>query len=247
MKTIVIKPNGGLCNRLRFILSFIRKLIDENKFHKYKLIIIWKLNNYCTGYIDCFFQNIKNVEFVSKYHQKPDLSSSDIVEKYININYLEKIPLFLKTRFFYKIRKIIMKKLKNNYISIHIRRTDLQKILENNENVKNKIVSDEEYIEFINKFKKEKYIYLATDNLETQKKFQKLYKDRLIVFKNISEKKDIRKTDIKHSIIDLFICGCSKKFKGSYYSSYTSFIYLLKNLCRENKDPVAKLENFYNK
>ena len=104
-----------------------------------------------------FFQNIKNVEFVSKYHQKPDLSSSDIVEKYININYRKNTIIFKKR--FYKIRKIIMKKLKNNYISIHIRRTDLQKILENNENVKNKIVSDEEYIEFINKFKK-KNIYI---------------------------------------------------------------------------------------
>lgn len=244
MKTMIIKPESGLCNRFRFMFSFIRKLIDENKFHKYKLIIIWNLNSNCTGYVDCFFQNIKNVEFVHTYHEKPHLSGSYIMEKYENINYLEKIPLFLKTHIFYKIRKIIMKKLKNNYISIHIRRTDLQKILENKKKRKNKIVSDEQYIEFLNKFKKEKYIYLATDNLETQKKFQKLYKDRLIVYENISDKNDLRKTNIKHSIIDLFICGCSKKFKGSYYSSFTNFINLLQNLCRKNADPVAKLENF---
>lgn len=244
MKTIVIKPTGGLCNRFRFIFSFIRKFIDENKFHKYKFIIVWKINNCCNGHIDCFFQDIENVKFVSNYDKKPYLSGSKIIMKnYNNINYLEKIPLFLNTNMFNKIRKIIMKKLKNNYISIHIRRTDLQNILENKDKRKNKIVSDEKYIEFINKFKKK--IYLATDNLETQKKFQKLYKDRLVVYENIIDKDDLRKTNIEHSIIDLFICGCSKKFKGSYYSSYTNFIDLIQNLCLKYKDPIEKLEHFY--
>ena len=155
MKTIVIKPTGGLCNRFRFIFSFIRKFIDENKFHKYKFIIVWKIDNCCNGHIDCFFQDIENVKFVSNYDKKPYLSGSKIIMKnYNNINYLEKIPIFLNTNMFNKIRKIIMKKLKNNYISIHIRRTDLQNILENKDKRKNKIVSDEKYIEFINKFKK---------------------------------------------------------------------------------------------
>ena len=81
--------------------------------------------------------------------------------------------------------------------------------------------------------------------METQKKFQKLYKDRLVVYENIIDKDDLRKTNIEHSIIDLFICGCSKKFKGSYYSSYTNFIDLIQKLCLKYKDPIAKLEHFY--
>ena len=249
MKTIVIKPEGGLCNRFRFIFSFIRRLIDKNKLNKRKLIILWTLTDYCPGYIDCYFQKIKNVEFKRKYEIKPDISSYKIITNYSNINYLEKIPLFLNNDIFLKIKKIIMKKLKNNYISIHIRRTDLQKILENKNNRKNKIISDKEYIKFINKIIKKnikKKIYLATDNLETQEKFQKLYKDRLIVYENISDTNNIRKTNIEHSLIDLFICGCSKKFKGSYYSSYSDFIDLIQNLCKKYKDPISKLQHFYN-
>ena len=48
---------------------------------------------------------------------KNQIYLSDIVEKYININYLKNTIIF-KT-FFYKIKNYY-EKIKNNYISIHI-------------------------------------------------------------------------------------------------------------------------------
>lgn len=245
MERIIIKPIGGLCNRLSFMFSFIRKLIDQKKLKNTQLIIIWNENESCPGKIESYFRKIRNVKF--NYHQnyKPDMISYKIIEDYTDILYLKKIPLFLNDNIYKKIKKIINRKLKNNYISIHIRRTDLQKNLEKHKARKKNIISDKEYIHFINQSNK-KYIYLATDNKETQIKFQKIYKNRLIIYDNIINKDSLRQTNLEHAIIDIFICGCSIKFKGSYYSSFSSFIQLISKVCRKYKDPNEKLRHFIN-
>lgn len=244
MKNIVIRPSGGLCNRLRYIFSFMHKFKLNEESNNKKLIIIWRNDEYCPGYIHCFFQKIKNVEFVDKYSKHKIIPLDKSISYYFNINYLDKISLFLNENIFKKIRKIINKKLNNSYVAIHIRRTDLQEILKKHPKKKERIITDEQYIKFI-KDAKIKNIYLATDNIKSQRKFMKLYKDRLIVYKEIQDMKDIRKTNIEHALIDLFICGSANKFRGSYYSSYSNFIRLMQKICEKNKDPISKLTHFY--
>ena len=244
MKNIVIQPSGGLCNRLRYIFSFMNKFKLYEQSNDKKLIIIWINDQYCPGFIHCFFQKIKNIEFVINYSKQNIMTLDRSITFYFNINYLEKIPLFLNENIFKKIRKIINKKLHNRYIAIHIRRTDLQENLNKSPKRKQRIITDEQYIKFI-KDSNIKNIYLATDNIKSQRKFMNLYKDRLIVYKEIKEIKDIRKTNIEHALIDLFICGCSNKFRGSYFSSYSNFIRLMQKICEKYKDPISKLTYFY--
>lgn len=43
---LVVKPIGGLCNKLRVIFSYYKKAINENK----KLIIIWIADRDCPGF-----------------------------------------------------------------------------------------------------------------------------------------------------------------------------------------------------
>lgn len=244
MKNIVIQPSGGLCNRLRYIFSFIHKFKLYEESNNKKLIIIWKNDQYCPGYIHCFFQKIKNVKFVDNYSKQNIILLDKTISFYFNINYLEKISLFLNEDIFKKIRKIINKKLHNRYVAIHIRRTDLQEALKKHPKKKERIISDEQYIKFI-KDSNIKNIYLATDNVNSQKKFMKLYKDRLIVYNEIKDTENIRKTNMEHTLIDLFICGSSNKFYGSYYSSYSGFIRLMQKICEKYKDPISKLTHFY--
>jgi len=243
MKKIIIKPNGGLCNRFRFIFSFIRKLIDEDKLKNTKLIIIWIINEHCPGKIEYFFEKIKNVEFIYNNQYIPDISFSGITENYNNVVYLKKVPLYLQDKLFKKIKKFINCRLNNNYIALHIRRTDLQEILEQNEKRKTRIITDNQYIEYINN-NNLKNIYLATDNKKTQEKFKKIFKNRLVIFEDIISEEKIRQTTIEHAIIDLFICGCANRFKGSYYSSYSDFIKLIQEVCKNFKDPTSKLKYF---
>ena len=73
MNKIVIKPMGGLCNRLRFIFSFIKKLIDEKKLEETELYIIWRKNDACNGYLKNYIKPIKNVYFATKTNYKTDI------------------------------------------------------------------------------------------------------------------------------------------------------------------------------
>ena len=51
MNKLVIQPFGGLCNRLRFLFSVIRHLIDTKKFNTTKLIVIWNITDDCNGFL----------------------------------------------------------------------------------------------------------------------------------------------------------------------------------------------------
>lgn len=242
MNKIIIKPMGGLCNRLRFIFSFIKKLIDEEKLEETELYIIWRKNDSCNGYIKNFIENIKNVYFTTKTKTKNKINirSSGIVEGYHKINYMEDFPLYLKDDIYQKIRNFL-KKIGDKYISLHIRKTDLEENLLKNK--KKNITNDEEYIKFIEEHKGKK-IFLASDNKDTQNKFRKLYKNRLLVYEDIKCSNDLRQTTIEHSIIDLFICILSYSFKGTYYSSFTNMIILIRETLNSKRSAISKLKKF---
>ena len=90
---------------------------------------------------------------------------------------------------------------------------------------------DEDFITFLNK-NNEYNIYLATDNTETQNKFLKLYPKRLKYIKKINDTTSHRNTDLQDALTDMFVCALSNKFEGTYYSSFSQFIELIR---KDNK------------
>ena len=112
----------------------------------------------------------------------------------------------------------------NKFIAIQIRRTDMNK-------KKKHYLSDEKYIEFLNKYPKHN-VYIATDNFETQNKFYNLFKDRIKIIKLIEKQKKYikckRQTSIEDVIIDIYMCVGAEYFLGSSYSSVTTLIKELK-------------------
>ena len=143
---------------------------------------------------------------------------------------------------FISLQKPIIKLiLDDKYISLHIRKTDLEKSL-----IKNKtknITINEEYINFIEEHKGKK-IFLATDNKDTQNQLKKLYKNRLFVYEDINNSDDLRQTNLEHSIIDLFLCILSYSFKGTYRSSFTWMILLIRELLDSKRSAISKLKKF---
>jgi hypothetical protein len=214
-----ITCDNGLCDRLRFIFSYF----FENK----KLTVCWKMNKKCNGHFLDIFQPIKNLEFteneenidVSGWEPYSDIEKSQNIYKY----------LFLIPELNQEINKLRLKM--NNYISIHIRRTD--KLLRH----KN-LTKDDDFIKFAKKTKHN--IFLATDCYYVQNKFKEIFKNRLFYFDEIKKPwnytlddcqtygticPDFRPKSLRATAIDIFTCIYSNNFMGTNLSGMSDFIY----------------------
>lgn len=208
MKNLIIEPTGGLCNRLRVIFSYIILSEKESKI----LEVIWKENESCNGKFLDFFEEIPGVIFkggnggeIPFYKGCYPLSTIDYKNLKLKNNIIDKV----ENR---------MDLLKRNYISAHIRRTD-HVVLSKSRGL---FMTDELFIDFFNK--SDDMIFLSTDNPETQTKFKKIYKDRLILFNDIKKVNNLRMTTLEESILDIYTCIGSSDFLATKYSSFSDFI-----------------------
>lgn len=227
-KEIIIEPRNGLCNRLRFLFSFIYKLKMEKRFDNTKLVVFWPIDSECNFfYLDCIINSYKNIRFIQKKENlsgRINISSGGIVLNK-GINYLKLVNFSPKLNILNIIHSIINKNLGNKYIAAHIRRTDHIGLAKKNNN----FTPDDDFINFFNKYK-DYNIYIATDCLDTQIKFKNIFKNRIKYMKMINNNiKEKRKTDKTATLIDMFICAFSNIFKGSGYSSYTDMILNIRN------------------
>ena len=212
MEELIIHPIEGLCNRLRVIFSYLQYANSINK----SLLVIWEKTERCNGYFDDYFEPIENVTFI-KYKNKDMNVYYRGYYKNTEFNY----PCYKKLKLKPIINNIINEKLNiigNNYISIHIRRTDHSFIAKQNKNYTN----DDKFITFIEN-NLNNNLYIATDNLNTYNIFYNRFKNK-IKFKYHIEQLGFRKTTLQDSIIDLFMCVNSYKFMGSGYSSFSGLI-----------------------
>jgi hypothetical protein len=214
---MIIKPLGGLCNRLRVLFSYYK--------YENRLIVVWIVDEECPGKFLDYFEKIKNVIFIYKnINYKIDYTGSEIhpkhkLEESFIYDNLKLLP-FIKN----KIDNIISK-LGNKYISVHIRRSDHTYLAKKH----NQFTSYMNFVDFIN-INKDYYIYIATDNRITQYIFYQLYKSKIKLIKFINKiNQNRRKTSLEDSIIDLYVCVYSNLFCGTKYSSFTDLIYNLRN------------------
>lgn len=215
LKYFNIRCDSGLCNRLRFIFSWLHAARERN----YNLKVYWIKNDHCNGYFLDVFQKVENINF-----------TEDINEKYIevkqcnphrdyrpNLKFVYK-DLVLLPNIQYKVDSFL--KGIGEFDAIHMRKTDF----------KNKIY-DNNYENFINK--SDKKVFIATDNAITQNKFKNKFKDKVFYFKEIVQRDSLRQTDLELAAIDLFISIRSRNFKGTYGSSFSQFIKNYKEKCNE--------------
>lgn len=209
MKTLILCPKGGLGNRLRVIFSFWCFCQTKDL----KLQIVWEKDKYCSGLFSEYFLEIPDVIF--KNSKESFLSTSrrlKTISDDIYINSLKNLKLNNQ-----------MQNILNNYLdlleefdAVHIRRTDHVKLAKKHQ----KFIELEKFEEFI---KKSKNIFLATDCNKTQEYLLKKY-NHINVFNKIIDNKKLRKTSLKNSIIDMFICIKAKDFMGTPFSSFSDII-----------------------
>jgi hypothetical protein len=212
----VIEPTCGLCNKLRVIFSYYKFVKDNNK----KLTVIWIKSPECPGYFLDYFEPIDDIifEYNNDKNLKIDYIGYSIIEEYMpDYKELKLLPFIFK-----KIQNKI-NILGNNYISVHIRRTDHIKLAKQN----SCYTSDELFFIFIEKHNNQN-LYIATDNQETYNTFYNKYKN-MVKFEYYSTINNLRQTTLEDSIIDMYMCIYSSKFMGSGYSSFSTTIKLMRN------------------
>lgn len=237
MNLLIIKPIGGLSNKLRVIFSYLMYARSISK----KLMIIWIISNECNGYFLDYFQDVNDIIFLKNNKMNDKLKA--IYPKFKIDNYkidyigCEMHPLYksshiniyeeliLLPKYINKVKHII-NKLDNNYIAVHIRRTDHIDLA----NKYSSVTLDEEFNEFIILNNNNMNLYIATDNEVTQKLFYNKYKNRIKIINHIKNNKyNLRQTSLEDAIIDIFVCSKANYFKGSNYSSFSGLIYNLRN------------------
>jgi len=227
MDEIIIYPCGGLCNKLRVTLSYYQFAKTKNK----KLIVIWDITSHCNGFFLDYFEPIENIYFIKN-------NSNNYKIFYNGFSTHSDFPFYITPEL--KLLPFMMDEVKkrieileNNYIAVHIRRTD--HIIDAKSN--NLFTTDENFYDFIDKNIEEnnkQYIYIATDNKATYSIFKNVYKNKIKIDYplelNSQISNTIRHTTLKESIIDLYMCSYSNNFKGSGWSSFTDTIFQIRNL-----------------
>jgi len=211
---VVICPEGGLCNRLRVILSFMEKY---NNFDIY-----WpKTWDICFQDFTDVFKPLSKLNFIEEKPDKFDYKGTSSIGKYSYKLYYQIVPIeSIKIRINY-----FLSKLGKNFYSCHIRRTDHTETQINTKTY----ISDEVYIYFIkcSPFK----VFLATDNIDTQTKFKSIFGDKLITNDAIIETDSVRKSNLENAYIDLVLCSLGKKFLGSSkFSTFSTTINILNKI-----------------
>ena len=215
---MIIKTIAGLCNRLRVILSWRKYCIAHNTPCK----ILWELEEACNGYFSDYFQPIPDVEFIDSLqnNQKIDVETYNINEDFNLTN--EDFKLLKPKNEIQQILDSELNKLSNqDFIAVHIRRTDLKNHLYKKGfdfNMLNSII-----ISFINNHDN-KLIYCASDNRLDYLKLRKKYNNRFFQQKPKFIIRSFRKTELKQAVIDLFMCTLATNFQGTPESSFSEMI-----------------------
>jgi len=213
---IVIVTEAGLCNRLRTIFTYYRKAIIDKK----KLIVIWNVNKVCPGFFLEYFEPIENITFFESNVNNYSIDYIGIFGHPDFTNYKIYSDLKILPAIKEKVNSNI-DLLNNNYISIHVRRTDFITPSRN--------LNYDFYEKFLND-NNTYNIYIATDNRETQNYFIKKYEDRIKIINLIDNNvKTTRHTTLENSIIDIYTCVYSSKFLGTPGSSFSELIYRLQD------------------
>lgn len=216
--TLVIMPEGGLCNMLRVVFSWYAKAKKERR----ELIVCWAISDACPGFFLDYFEPIHGIIFIKGYNSsvKYDYQGCSVLEEFNHPSIY--IPLIPKQNIQARIKSNIANLSSSgaSFVAIHARRTDhIKDAIANN-----KFTSDATLFEFLDKQLPSVNIYLATDNLGTQELFKARYGARIKVNKWIIPRRALRQTTLEDAIIDIYTCVAANFFLGSGWSSFSDLI-----------------------
>lgn len=115
-----------------------------------------------------------------------------------------------------KIEEFTQKNNVNEMVGVHIRRGDTKFTVEG----KQKVSSDERFIERMKEFPEEQKFFLCTDGEETEQRFKEIFGERIVVFPKGTRKR-FQKEALQEALIDMLLLSKTKHILGSYLSTFT--------------------------
>lgn len=210
-----IIPTGGLCNRLRVVLSWLRKAKSEGR----KLYAYWSIDVACNGLFSKYFKPINNLQM---FEWKPSPDRVVDYDGFYACGPFDAKDLQLQSGLQERVDEF--KRQLGEYDAIHVRRTDLTSVAIRDGNY----MDDSEFFAFIKA--SERPIYLATDNLETQRLYREKFGQKIRIMYEIpaSRVNVMRQTPLEYAIMDLYMCAGARNFMGTAGSSFSEFIDIMR-------------------
>jgi hypothetical protein len=214
--TMFVQPIGGLCNRLRVIISYL--LVARSR--QERLIVYWMPHEACPALFRDLFERTATSDLLIK---EPALGPRDTTtvtcyrhpEAPPESEWLPTVMEVLVPLPALQVRiDELLAALGPDFTALHIRRTD------HNSNYD----KDADYVTFCGG---EGKVFAATDNIQSMVTLKKGLGDRL-VYGGKFAKAGIRMTAVSDAVVDLWTCARAARFKGTYYSSFSDWIEMMR-------------------
>jgi GDP-fucose protein O-fucosyltransferase len=218
---VIIKPEGGLANRLRVILSRLEP----------GLKVVWDpYDPIIAGerFTDVF-EPLADVEFVD---DGPfDLETCDAVDQFKRW-WLDRYDLLHPVKHVALRIEEVCARLGDSFAAMHIRRTDVP-TPGSRHSWCEEFTEDAAFISWAKTFTQEK-IFLATDNRTTQLEMRSTLGPRLVWAEDITSNKikwdqsRERATSLGAAVVDAWVAARSYAFMGTYGTSFSYLIHVLR-------------------
>lgn len=244
--TLIIQPEGGLANRIHLIISFAVYARALNK----KLQVIWSKDNnthlhVADGHFLEGFKQLPSCEFISAAPDYPitfkgcltknkDAYPSDFkkINKEHGTDFLKFYRFLIPTAQVKKNLDNLVRE-RGPFNAIHLRKTDFCNFLKKTGEIE---IPEREFESFIER-RPDLPCYIATDNRETQHKFEAQYPETVFFYRKINNAPTgLRHTTLFHAIVDLFMCCDAVEFKKSHpHSTFSTLIERIRSVACKKK------------
>jgi hypothetical protein len=212
-----VQPIGGLCNRLRVIVSYL--LVARAR--REQLVVYWMPHAACPALFGDLFERPVATDLVIKEPALAPPQAKAPVTCYrhpdappekewppVVMEVLVPLPA-IRERI-----DTLLSALGPTFTALHIRRTD------HNSNYD----KDVDYVTFAGT---EGKIFAATDNIQSMVTLRRALGDRLVYGGKFTVV-GIRMTSVADAVVDLWTSARSSRFKGTYYSSFSDWIEMMR-------------------
>ena len=214
-----VQCDNGLCDRLRMIFSYLRKV----QLTKSKLTVCWQPNTKCNGHFLDVFEPVDDIVFTEDsfnvdYNGWQPARGFHPEDRHPHIFIYQ--DLTLRKELQVEVNRL--REEMGKYVAVHVRRTDKTWNAPGYPGLK-KLTQDVEFFQAIDNSGCES-IFLATDCMDVQHVFKERYGDRLFWAEEILPTEKLRQTSLEGAGIDLFTCIFANKFVGGKLTGFSRFI-----------------------
>ena len=249
---VTIAVRGGLVNRILVVLSYYMATQAEGK----TLRVMWPTGHpHCLADFNRLFLPIPNVTVVavdaSDYGMVTPMPSHlthpcwntrtdwDYARDHHALRLLR-----LRPRLMHSVQQLI-ERLGNHFVAVHVRRTDLSKLLLKKANAGDigvEPTADVVFDSFLETYPSAQ-VFLATDNADTQRRFTEKFGSRIQVAGTIHASSNLRQTSVEQAVVDIYTSAHAAHFQGSGGSTFSSLIDMIHQSRKPYVDNLKEKDN----